>query len=288
MDYIKTENNFLLIFWFMDIYHLGTQGAWSHLVATKIVKLIDKKVDNIIWYSWFSAIWEHIEKGRWIAVLPIDNSYAGTIHENLYKFLRYEAEIIGEYNLEIEYSLMSNHKKIGEIKKVYAHQQWLSQCYDFIKKNKFETVPFSDNGGAAQKVSKYEDGGWSAALAPSYAAKIYNLNILKDNIRDQKWNTTRFFIVIPKWKKVLYKKKANKTTLLFSIKSVPAALYKCLWAFATNNINLTKIESLPSLKDPFTYIFWLDFEWNPKEKHVQNALHELLFFTDYVKILGTY
>ena len=118
--------------------------------------------------------------------------------------------------------------------------------------------------------------------------EIYWLNILDKNIQDQNWNTTRFFIITNKDSKIKFKNKSNMTSILFEARNIPASLYKCLWAFATNNVNLTKIESLTNPNSPFTYLFWLDFEGNLKDENVWKSLEELKFFTKSIKVLGEY
>ena len=117
---------------------------------------------------------------------------------------------------------------------------------------------------------------------------IHNLNILDTNIQDQKWNNTRFAIIVPKKSIIKYYNKSNKVSILFETKDIPASLYKCLWAFATNDINLTKIESMPNLENPFSYLFYIDFEWKLLDKKVENMFKELNFFVENVKILGEY
>jgi prephenate dehydratase len=111
---------------------------------------------------------------------------------------------------------------------------------------------------------------------------------VKENIQDLSWNTTRFFVVVPKDSKIEFKEKKWKTSIIFQARNIPASLYKCLWAFATNHVNLTKIESMPSFKDAFSYIFWIDIEWSINDENVKNSLQELEFFTNEIKVLGEY
>jgi prephenate dehydratase len=129
---------------------------------------------------------------------------------------------------------------------------------------------------------------WVWVIASSLAGEIYWLNKISEDIQDQNWNTTRFFLVTPKNSKLEFEIKQNKTSIIFETKNIPASLYKCLWAFATNHINLTKIEGMPSFKGAFSYIFWIDFEWNIQESNVINSLEELKFFTKEIKVLWEY
>lgn len=272
----------------MKIYYQWELWAYSHIASKIVWKAIKLTDTNLIWLSNFSKIWENIDDES-IWVLPIENSYAWSIHENMYKFLRYDYKVIWEIVLDIKHCLLwKQSTDISQIKKVYSHPQALSQCYDFLKQNNIEPVSYFDTSTAAKMVSESEDSS-IAAIASKEASVIYNLNILRENIQDQIWNTTRFFIVWTKNNKIeILIKKSTKTTIIFKTRNIPASLYKCLWAFATNWINLSKIESLPSHKDPFTYMFWLDFEWTGEQKEVQNALNELQFFTKEYFIIWEY
>jgi prephenate dehydratase len=114
------------------------------------------------------------------------------------------------------------------------------------------------------------------------------LNILARNIQDQNGNTTRFFVIAHKDNTIKYPDKKGKMTLLFQARDIPASLYKCLWAFATNNVNLTKIESIPSFQDPFMYTFRLEFEGTSTDENVRKSLNELAFFTKSIQVVGEY
>lgn len=270
----------------MNIYYQWESWAYSNIVSLEVEKMLNKKNKNIIAISDFLWVWEKIwDENVW--VLPVENSYAWSIHENLYFFLRYDYVIIWEYDLKIKHCLLSKEKKLENIKKVYSHPQALSQCHNFLQKNNIKSYKFFDTAAAARKISE-NDEKWVWAIASKLSAKIYNLNIINDNISDQDWNTTKFFVLAKKWSNIEIKNKSNKISIIFESRNIPASLYKCLWAFATNNVNLTKIESLPSLKNPFTYMFFLTFEWKIKDKNIKKALDELDFFTNYIKILWEY
>ena len=270
----------------MKLIYQWVPWAYSNIVCLEVSKLIEWEITDIIWVDNFTALWESIDWEN-IWVIPIENSYAGNIHENLYNFLRYDFQIIWEVNLEVNHCLLSKESDISDIKEVYSHPQALSQCHNFLKKYNIKPLKFSDTAWAAEMIVK-KDKTWIWAIASSLAGDIYWLNILEESIQDQNWNTTRFFIVAPKNAWIVFKNKKNKTSIVFEAKNIPASLYKCLWAFATNNVNLTKIESLPSLKDPFTYLFWIDFDWTTKDISVKKSLIELKFFTNNIKILGEY
>lgn len=270
----------------MKLLYQWVPWAYSHIACTHVEQLLERKVAKIEWLPDFKSVWEKIDNTH-IGVLPVENSYAGNIHENLYHFLRYDYKIIWEINLEIHHCLISKEKNIKNISKVYSHPQALSQCHDYLKKNKIHIEAHTDTAWAAQMISENNES-WVAAIASDLAAKTYGLHILDRSIQDQKWNTTKFFVIVPKNSRLKMKNKKKKTSILFESKNIPAALYKCLWAFATNGVNLTKIESMPSLKWPFTYLFWMNFEWTLEDKCVEKSLEELQFFTNDIKILWEY
>jgi prephenate dehydratase len=270
----------------MNLIYQWIPWAYSHNACEIAKDNLWFKNINFIWYPDFSTVWEKIDsKNIW--VIPVVNSYAWNIHENLYNFLRYDNKIIWEINLEINHCLLSKEDNINKIKKVYSHPQALSQCHNFLKKHNIKAINWWDTAWSAKFVSELNEA-WVWALASSLAWEMYNLNSLECGVQDQDWNTTRFFVIVPKKLNLDFKDKKNKTTIIFEAKNIPASLYKCLWAFATNWVNLTKIESLPNLKWPFSYLFWLDFEWTLKDDNVKKALEELEFFTLYIKVLGEY
>lgn len=270
----------------MKIYYQWIKGAYSFIASKAILLDLSKQNLEIEWVVDFESVWKAIAKGN-IWILPIENSYTWSIHENLYNFLRNDFQVIWEFDLKIEHALLSKEKRLEDITKAYSHPQALSQCYNFLQKHNIKAIQFWDTAWAAQMISESgEKWAWSISSEP--CAEIYGLNIIKTGIQDQPNNTTRFFIVKNKETDVSYSIKKWKITILFEARDMPAILYKCLWAFATNSINLTKIESIPSLKDPFTHMFWLSFEWNLNDNRVIDSLNELEFFTKRIQILGEY
>lgn len=269
----------------MKIYYLWELWAYSHIASSVAQKNLHEKIEIENLPS-FWEIWEKVSDWN-IWIVPIENSYAGSIHENLYNFLRYDFKIIWEIRLEINNCLISKETDLNKIKKVFSHPQALSQCHDFLKKHEINSEKSSSTANAAKFVSESNESGiW--AISSEMSAEIYWLNIIEKWISDQKWNMTRFFIISKINNEIKYLDKKNKVTILFETRNIPASLYKCLWSFATNSINLTKIESLPSLKDPFSYMFWLDFEWNLNSESIKEAIKELQYFTKSFKILGEY
>lgn len=256
------------------------------ITSKNISKDLNIKITDIIWVPEFSNVWKNISfKNIWI--LAIENSYMWSIHHNLYSFLKYDYKIIWEYFLEIKHCICSLETNLKDVKKAYSQAPALDQCREYLQKNNIEQKVFWDTALSAKYI-KENNLKWVAAICSKEAAKFYGLNILEENIADQKWNTTRFIIIVPKNSKIKYKNNSNKISIIFEAKDIPASLYKCLWAFATNDINLTKIESIPSYKENFNYYFWLEFNWKLEDKSVKKSLEELKFFTKRIRILGEY
>ncbi|MFA5917125.1 MAG: prephenate dehydratase [Candidatus Gracilibacteria bacterium] len=275
----------------MKIYYQGFPGAYSDKASIEIASELNIEKDNIFGLSTFKDVFDKINHGD-IGVLPIENSYAGSIYENFYHILSGDYQIIGELNLDIDHCLLANTKDIKDIKYVYSHPQALAQCQNYIEKHGFTPVIYSDTAGAAKFVeeSKRKD---IASISSGLCSSIYSLNILDKNIKDQEGNTTRFFVIVSKEvyeknKKKLSLKRNGKISITFKTKNSPSALYKCLGAFATRFINLTKIESLPAKQNRFEYIFWIDFQSNLDENIINDALDELKFFSRDLVVLGNY
>lgn len=267
----------------MKIFYQWFPWAYSHIVWNYYWKLLD--IENIEWVINFKDVFEKIWEWN-LGIVPIENSYAGSVHENFFNLIKNDFEIYGEYNLNISHNLLSTSQNKKTIKKVFSHYQALIQCENYLAKNWFEEEFYSDTAWSAKYIAELKnDEYW--AIASRLAWEIYWLNILEQNIQEQDWNTTRFFLVGEKWLN-LNIEKIWKTSLIFKVKNMPAVLYKCLGAFATRHINLSKIESLPAKDNPFEYMFWIDFEWNIESDLLKWALEELKFFTTDIRILGSY
>ncbi len=272
----------------MYIYYQGSLGSYSHQVAS-IIKEKYKLNYDLQWVFSFKDVFDNIYNNWWLGVIPIENSYVGSVHQNLYLMRDYNVEIIWEYFLEVNHCLVSKESDINNIKEVYSHPQALMQCEKFLNKYNFKPIEFSDTAGAAEYISNQQDfSKW--AISSRYAAEIYWLNILAEWINDQEWNTTRFLIIKSKSFELDKKFYINpkKGTLLFRVKDKPAILFKCLWAFATRFINLTKIESIPTKLKKFEYMFWVDYIVPDDYNILDDAFDELSFFTLDIKDLGRY
>ena len=222
-------------------------------------------------------------------VIPIENSLAGRVADIHYLLPKYKLQIYAEHFQIVEHNLLvKKNADLKDIKYVRSHAQAIDQCQKIIQKNKFQTIISADTAGSAKELSKSKDKSISA-IASKLSAEIYDLKILMKNIEDEKHNITRFLIM---GKNVIQpenvKNKKYITSCIFRLKSIPAALYKCLGGFATNQVNLTKLESF-SVRNTFDQTnFYLDLEGHIEEIRVQKALEELGFHTESLNILGVY
>jgi len=267
----------------MKLYYQWTPWAYSHIVANIYSQKL--KIQETKWLKTFKEVFEKINQWH-LWIIPIENSYAGNVHENFFHLAQNNIAIYEEHYQSINHCLVSYWKDIWEIKKVISHYQALLQCEKFIKKSWLEQEEFFDTAWSAKYIQETQDTSlW--AICSNLAWEIYWLNILSENIQDKNDNSTRFFLVWNKWLKIKTKKKW-KTSIIFTVKDWPSILYKCLWAFATRNINLSKIQSIPSQKNSFEYMFRVDFEESISTENSKWSLQELKFFTKSIKILWSY
>ena len=283
----------------LKIFYQWVPWAYSNIVSEKLSQKLE--IENI-WLETFSQVFEKISEWN-IGVLPIENSYAGAVFENLHLLKDFDFEIVAQYLQPVDHCICWVWD-FEDIKQVYSHPQALMQTADFCKQHNIKQIAFGDTAWAAEFVN-FEQKKEYGAICSSLWAKINNLKIFKEKIQDQDWNTTRFFVVLRKsatlmannknfeQKKILEKinqifPKVNKTSIFFETKHMPWSLYKCLWAFATRDINLSKIESLPTKNSPFEYMFWIDFENPKKPEYITQVFEELNFFSKNIKILWSY
>jgi prephenate dehydratase len=218
-------------------------------------------------------------------VVPVENSQAGSINDTYDLLLSYPLSICGEIYLRISHSLMAlPGETLVAIKIIYSHPQALAQCEEFLRKLKIEIVPTYDTAGSAKRIKEAGLKG-SAAVASKRAAEIYGLEILAEGIETNPNNYTRFFVIS---KEKAEHNSQSKTSLVFGTKNVPGALYHCLGAFATRNINLTKLESRPAREKPWEYVFYVDFEGHVDDPGCREAMADLKQMTNFIKILGSY
>ena len=268
----------------MKILYQGNEGAYSQLAAKEIfpdAELISCKT--------FEECFKKSSNDESLrTIIPIENSIAGRVADIQYLMNKYKLQIYAEHFQEIKHNLMIlNDNEMKNVKSVRSHSQAISQCQKLINLNKFEPIIAADTAGSAKYISEKKLKN-EAAIASELAAKIYNLKIVKKNIEDNKSNVTRFLIM---GKKKLHPELENKnyiTSCIFKVKDKPAALYKCLGGFATNNVNLSKLESFSDQNSFEQYLFICDMYGHIEDPKIQKSLEELGFHTVNLDILGVY
>ncbi len=224
-----------------------------------------------------------------LAMIPIENTIAGRVADIHNLLPESNLHIVGEYFMPIRFQLMVLPGVTREdIRTVHSHIHALGQCRKIVRRNGWKPVIAGDTAGAAKLVSESGDRTM-AALAPRLAADLYGLSIVAENVEDTESNVTRFVVLSRE------EKKAERdgdgivvTTFVFNVRNIPAALYKALGGFATNGINMTKLESYQIGGKFIATQFYADIEGHPDDQHVRQALEELRFFSEKVRILGTY
>jgi len=263
----------------------GELGAYSHIAVEKLYK--DAKIKTCSTFE--ETFKQAYNDSSYKIVIPIENSLAGRVADIHYLLPKYKLQIHGEYFLPVEHFLLGKpDAKIEDIKYVRSHAQAISQCQNIIVKRKFKSIISVDTAGSAKDLAEGKDKS-IAAIASNLSAKMYNLKIFEKNIEDEKGNVTRFLIMGKNIEQPEYTNdKKFITSCIFRLKSEPSALYKSLGGFATNQVNLTKLESF-SVKNTFDQTnFYLDFEGHLEQTAVKKALEELGFHTETLDILGVY
>jgi len=255
--------------------HLSCQAAYPDFVALACPTFEDA----------FSAV----EEGRAeLAMIPIENSVAGRVADIHHLMPESGLYIVGEHFQPVNHQLLViPGTKLEDIKTVHSHVQALGQCRQTLRDLGLATQAEADTAGAARMVA--EDGEHSrAAIASSLAAEIYGLEILRADVEDASHNTTRFVVLSRDANQPQPGEGQIKTTFVFNVRNVPAALYKAMGGFATNGVNMIKLESYQIGGSFSATQFYADIVGHPEEKSVRLAFEELEFFTSRVKILGVY
>jgi prephenate dehydratase len=239
----------------------------------------------------FEEVFEALAGGRVdSAVIPIENTLHGSVHENYDHLLHFDLDIVGETNVRIAHNLIAQPGvSFRKVRRVYSHPVALNQCLKFFAANPdIERVPFYDTAGSVKMIMEERPEG-SAAIASAAAAEIYGGRILRRNIEDDPSNFTRFFLLRkPGRRQRLADGVACKTSLVFTVRNVPGALFRSLSAFSLRDINLMKIESRPLRGKPWEYLFYLDFLGRVDDPKVEKALGHLGEIADFMRVLGSY
>ncbi len=263
----------------------GEMGAYSHIACEKLFPGSSVQACPTFEETFRTAYQDESCK----IVIPIENSLAGRVADIHYLLPKYKLQIYAEHFQTVEHNLLVKESaNLKDIKYIRSHAQAIDQCQKIIQKHNFKTIISADTAGSAKELSKGSDKS-IAAIASTLSAKIYKLKVLMKNIEDESNNVTRFLIMGKNINQPVYdKNKKYITSCIFRLKSIPAALYKCLGGFATNQVNLTKLESF-SVKNTFDQTnFYLDLEGHIEDTRVQKALEELGFHTQSLNILGVY
>tara|TARA_B100000029_G_scaffold489864_1_gene548084 strand:- start:2857 stop:3705 length:849 start_codon:yes stop_codon:yes gene_type:complete len=262
----------------------GEKGAYSHLACLEVFP----KAEAVACPTFEDAFQLAKDEPEYKIVIPIENSLAGRVADIHYLIPKYKLQIHAEHFQKVTHNLLGvKGSKIEEIKTVRSHSQAIGQCSKIISKNNLKTIISADTAGSAKFISEKNDKSESA-IASDLAAKIYNLDILKAKIEDEPGNVTRFFVMGNETKHPQLKNKKYITSCIFKLKSIPAALYKALGGFATNGVNLCKLESF-SVKNTFDQVnFYIDIEGHIEQRSLQKSLEELGFHTQKLDILGVY
>jgi prephenate dehydratase len=223
-----------------------------------------------------------------LAMIAIENTTAGRVADVHHLLPSSGLWIVGEHFLRIEFHLLAvPGSKLSDLKEVHSHVHALGQCRKAIKKHNLKAVVAVDTAGAARELAELGDKS-RAAIATKLAADTYGLSVLEKNIEDEEHNTTRFVILSKSQMDAAPNNGPVMTSFVFRVRNVPAALYKAMGGFATNGVNMTKLESY-QIEGQFSATqFYADIEGHPHDRSVQLAFEELGFFTSYVKVLGTY
>tara|TARA_B100000989_G_C19499918_1_gene453762 strand:- start:86 stop:928 length:843 start_codon:yes stop_codon:yes gene_type:complete len=263
----------------------GELGAYSHIAAENLYP----GAEVLTCLTFEETFKQAYNDKSFKIVIPIENSLAGRVADIHYLLPKYKLQIHGEYFQIVEHNLLCKpDASIDDIKYIRSHAQAIGQCQNLINEKKFKSIISADTAGSAKDLAEGKDKS-IAAIASELSAKIYNLKILKKNIEDEKGNVTRFLIMGKNIEQPEFtKNKKFITSCIFRVKSEPSALYKCLGGFATNHVNLTKLESF-SVKNTFEQAnFYLDLEGHIEQPEVKKALEELGFHTETLDILGVY
>jgi prephenate dehydratase len=262
----------------------GEKGAYSHLACLEIFP----DIEAVACATFEEAFQLAKDNSEYKIVIPIENSLAGRVADIHYLIPKYKLQIHAEHFQKVTHNLLGvKGSNLKDIKTVRSHAQALGQSQNFISNNNLITITSADTAGSAKFISEKKDKS-EGAIASDLAAKTYNLDILKKNVEDEIGNFTRFLVMNRDSKHPEFKDKKYITSCIFKLKSIPAALYKSLGGFATNGVNLCKLESF-SVKNTFDQVnFYIDIEGHIEDASLKKALEELGFHTEKLDVLGVY
>lgn len=265
------------------VIYQGVEGAYSHAAMREF---FGPEVNCSHVHTWRDAMESIAEGAADYAVLPIENSSAGIVADNYDLLVNFENYIVGEQIIRVDHVLVGlPGTQLSDIRKVYSHQQALSQCEEYLEAHReWEVVPFGNTAGAAKKIKDDQDKT-KAAICSRFAAEYFGLDILAENIYYNENNSTRFIVVT---NQRVFRKDAGKISICFELPHSSGSLYGILSHFIYNNLSMTKIESRPLYGRNWEYRFFIDFEGNLSDSAVKNALRGIREEAINMKILGNY
>lgn len=262
----------------------GALGAYSHIACTELFPNAEYIASDT-----FEQAMELVNNGEAdYAVIPVENSNAGRVSDVHFLLPQTDLTILGEHFLRVEHQLIAYPgAELKDIEAAASHPQALAQCSEFLKAHQIKALSRIDTAKSCERIAETKDKT-RAAIASKLAAKIYGLNILASNIENDSNNTTRFLIMGKN--KQMPKDDGSKfvTSLVFRVKNIPAALYKTLGGFATNGVNITKLESYVIGGNFISAQFYIEIEAHPESKEFKLAYEELKFYSENIHFLGTY
>jgi prephenate dehydratase len=270
----------------MTVAFAGEKGAFAELAALEFFGRTRKAAA----LPEFADVFRGVARGDYsLGVVPIENSLAGSIHQNYDLLLEHKLFIIGELPLRIRHFLIGNKGvQRRSVRRLFSHPAAFAQCKKYLKRFPHLTViPVSNTAAAVKKIrdERLQD---AAAIASYQAAIDFDMAVLARSIEDTKWNTTRFLVVSRTPHHPPAAAKRVKSSIVFSVKNIPGALYKTLSVFALRDINLYKIESRPVHSRGFSYLFYLDFAGDARSEAARNAINHLQEITSFYRFLGSY
>ncbi len=267
-----------------SIAYQGEPGANSHIACADNFPDLDP-LPCATFEDAFAAVQDGAAE---LAMIPIENSIAGRVADIHALLPASGLHIVGETFLPIHFQLLAvPGARVEDLKAVYSHTHALGQCRNIIRRLKLQPVVAGDTAGAAREIAEWADKS-RAALAPRLAGEIYGLETLASNVEDESHNTTRFVVLSRDERWAPAGEGPAVTTFVFRVRNVPAALYKALGGFATNSVNMTKLESYMEGGEFTATQFLADVDGHPKDPPLARALEELKFFSREVRILGVY
>jgi prephenate dehydratase len=264
----------------------GERGAFSYKAALKLLGNNIRDLPCASFQDVFDAL--NGEKAAY-AVVPIENTLHGSIHENYDHLLEYGFTISGETKVRIAHHLIARPGvRFRDVRRAFSHPVALNQCRLFFQKHShIEPVSFYDTAGSVKMITERAEPN-AAAIASEAAAEIFGGTILRRNIEDNSRNFTRFFLLTKQAKTLPSSSGAWKTSIVFSTKNVAGALFRAMACFALRDLNLSKIESRPLRNKPWEYLFYVDVLGRSDDIIVQNALGHLGETTEFLRVLGSY